>query len=160
MAGKSVTGGRLNANSAVNAIQGVEPTPTPTPTPEPPVATPTPEPPVQTPTPVAPIPTPTPETVPALTLSDLKVSGSLRGNAGKLRVSFRLSRGAWVRYTVKAKGSKAVAGTWTQAGAARRQPVHAQARSCRAARRSSAARYTLSVAVSQAAAASKAIRVR
>jgi subtilisin family serine protease len=159
LAGKSVTGGRLNANSAVNAIQGVEPAPTPTPTPEPPVATPTPEPPVQTPTPVAPIPTPTPETVPALTLSNLKVSGSLRGNAGKLRVSFRLSRGAWVRYTVKAKGSKAVAGTWTKLG----QPgtnslvLKRKLPSGKTLKRGS---YTLSVAVSQAAAASKAIRVR
>ena len=43
MAGKSVTGGRLNANAALDLIQGAEP-PVETPTPEPPVETPTPDP--------------------------------------------------------------------------------------------------------------------
>ena len=58
LAGIAVTGGRLNANAAVTAIQGAEPepTPTPTPTPEPPRRRrPTPAPPVATPPPVAPV---------------------------------------------------------------------------------------------------------
>jgi thermitase len=160
-AGKSVTGGRLNANAAVNAIQGIEPPPppTPTPTPQPPVATPTPAPPVEAPAPVAPVATPAPVTVPEVKLSSLKVSGSLRTKGSKLRVSFRLSRSTWVRYTVTPKGSKKVAGTWTKLGRDGANTVVLK-RALPSGKTLKRGSYTLSVTVSAAGpAASKGIRV-
>ena len=154
----SVTGGRLNASGAVTTIEGPEPSPTPTPTPEPPVETPTPEPPAPPP-PVAPAPTPDPVTAPALTLTQLKVSGSLRGSSSKLRVGFRLSRSAWVRYTVQPKGSRTVSGTWTKLAQAGSNTVLIRRKlpSGKTLKRGS---YTLTVTVSPTAAASKVIRVR
>jgi thermitase len=118
LAGNSVTGGRLNANSAVNAIQGVELTPTPTPTPEAPVETPTPETPVAPPAPVDPGVTPVPTTTPTPVLTNLTIRGSLRTSSSKLRVSFRLARATSVRFTVKAKVSKKTLASWTRRGRA------------------------------------------
>jgi subtilisin family serine protease len=153
MAGESVTGGRLNANSAVTAIQGTEPAPTPTPTPEPPA--PTPVPPVTPPTPVPPPPTP-PEAAPALT--KLTVGGSLRAKTGKLRVSFRLTRSAWVRFTVQAKGSKRVIASWSKLA---RPGANAfvLTRTLPSGAKLKRGSYTLAVAVSPTASSSKVIRV-
>jgi subtilisin family serine protease len=123
LSGFGVTGGRLNANAAVSAILGPEPaptpepTPTPIPTPEPPVATPTPAPPVATPTPVAPVVvTPVPTVTPAPLLSKVKLAGSLRTTTSKLRVSFRLTQIAPVRFTITRRGSKAVLANWSSRG--------------------------------------------
>ena len=74
-------------------------------------------------------------------------------------MSFRLSRGAWVRYTVKPKGSKAVAGTWTKLGQAGANTVQIK-RALPSGKTLKRGSYTLSVAVSPTAAASKVIRVR
>ncbi|MDA0164788.1 S8 family serine peptidase [Solirubrobacter ginsenosidimutans] len=160
MAGKSVTGGRLNANSAVTAIQGSEPSPTPTPTPAPPAPTPTPTPappaPTTTPTPVPPVASPAPESAPALT--KLTVGGSLRTKAGKLRVSFRLSRAAWVRFTVQAKGSKRVVASWSKL-ARPGTNAYVLKRTLPSGTKLKRGSYTLAVAVSPTAAGSKVIRV-
>ncbi len=149
----SVSGGRLNANAAVTTIQGSAP-PTETPTPEPPVETPTPEPPAPPPPPVAPTPTPAPVTPAALTLTNLKLTGSL---GSKLRVGFRLSRSAWVKYTVKAAGAKTVA-SWKLLGQAGDNTVLLRRR-LPTGKRLKSGSYTLTVTVSPTAAASKVIRV-
>ena len=159
LTGLSVTGGRLDAAAAVNAIQGTQPQPTPTPTPVPPVPTPTPVAPVPTPTPVAPVadpPPPPPVVAPALT--KLSVGGSLGSKTGKLRVSFRLSRSAWVRFTVQAKGSKRVFATWNKLGrpGANAFVVRRTLPSGTTLKRGA---YTLGVAVSATASSSKVIRV-
>ena len=153
MAGESVTGGRLNANSAVTAIEGTEPVPTPTPTPEPPA--PTPVPPVAPPTPVPPPPA-LPEAGPALT--KLTVGGSLRTKAGKLRVSFQLSRSAWVRFTIQAKGSKRVVATWSKL-ARPGANAYVLKRTLPSGTKLKHGSYTLAVAVSPTASSSKVIRV-
>jgi subtilisin family serine protease len=155
--GWSVTGGRLNANAAVTTIQGAEP-PSETPTPEPPVETPTPVPPTPTPPPpppVTPVPTPDPVTLPALTLTHLKLTGSL---SSKLRVGFRLSRSAWVKYTVKAKGAKSAAATWSKLGRAGANTVLLR-RKLPTGKTLKRGSYRLSVTVSPTAGASKVIRV-
>ena len=123
--GKSTTAGRLNASAAVAAILGPLPEPepsrpvapaapveTPAPTPEAPTAPPAvPETPASTPAPVIPTPvTPTPQA--AARLTDLKVGRSLKGAKGKLRVTFKLTQSATVRFTVTAKGKSL--GTWTR----------------------------------------------
>ena len=129
--GKSTTAGRLNASAAVTAIRGPLPEPepeptappvapaapveTPTPAPEAPTAPPAaprvPETPASTPAPVVPTPvTPTPQA--AARLTDLKVGRSLKGAKGKLRVTFKLTQSATVRFTVTAKGKSL--GTWTR----------------------------------------------
>jgi subtilisin family serine protease len=122
LSGKSVTGGRLNANAAVNAIQGAEPPPpveTPTPTPEPPVAPPPPAPPVATPAPEAPgVLTPIPTATPPAALSKLTLAGSLRTKSGKLRVSFRLTQLSPVRFAIARRGSKSVLASWSSRGRA------------------------------------------
>jgi subtilisin family serine protease len=152
-AGKSVTGGRLNANSAVTAILAAEPVAEPTP--EPPAPVPTPE----APAPVAPVATPTPVPTPDVVLSNLAISGALRTKASKLRVSFQLSRGTTVRYTVKAKGSKKAVGTWVKPGRAGTNTVLLR-RALPTGRTLKRGTYTLSVAVSPTASASKIIKVR
>jgi thermitase len=113
-AGKSVTGGRLNAAAAVGEIAGVTPEPleTPTPTPTPPAATPTPVAPDSTPAPVS---TPTPVVAPAPTLSGLRLSGALKGRQGRLRVTFSLSGASTVRLSVVRGGSSA---SWRISGRA------------------------------------------
>ena len=120
LAGLAVTGGRLNAYHAVAKIEGVTPDPaptaTPTPTPTPPVATP--PAPTPTPTPTAPVvtttPEPTPAVAPAPVLRHLRVRGSLRGEKGKLRVTFTLTRATSVRFTVSRRGTRKA--TWTAKG--------------------------------------------
>jgi subtilisin family serine protease len=160
LSGLSVTGGRLNANAAVNAIQGIEPPPTPTPTPEPPVVTPPPPaPPVATPTPVAPVVvTPVPPVTVTPRLSQFKLAGSLRTKTSKLRVSFRLSKLAPVRFTITRRGSKTVLANWSSRGRSgantftltRRLPTGKTLKP---------GSYTIAVAVSPAAKSSSLIRV-
>jgi subtilisin family serine protease len=155
LAGQAVTGGRLDANAALDALVSAVPTPEPTPTPEPPVAPPPPPPPVAEPTP-APTPAPVAQAPPSLTR--LKVSGSLGGGKNKLRVAFRLSRGAWVNYTVKAKKSKA-SFRWKRLGRAGANTVVIRRKlpNGKTLKRGS---YTLTVTVGPTAAASKRIQVR
>jgi subtilisin family serine protease len=119
-AGLAATSGRLNAASALTALEAAMapvPTPTPTPTPTatasptptttptpPPVQTPTPTappvttpPPVATPTPAPPVATPTP--APAK-VTALKVTGTVTSRtAGK--VTYTLSADASISYTIK-----------------------------------------------------------
>ena len=80
------------------------------------------------------------------------VGGSLRTRAGKLRVFFRLSRGASVRFTVRRKGSKRVA-SWTKP-AGRQQHRHVK-RKLPSGKRLKRGAYTLGVAVSAAAKSSR-----
>lgn len=159
LAGTSVTGGRLNTSGAIAAITGTLPAdPTPTPTPEPPAATPEPPaPPVVTP----PVPTATPEPVeptPAapVKLTDVNVGGSLKGTKGKLRVSFKLTRSATVRFTVAAKGKQVA--TWTKQ-AHRGGNQFQLTRKLPTGRTLKRGAYTLSVAVNASAKTSTAIRV-
>jgi subtilisin family serine protease len=157
--GWSASGGRLNANAAVTAIQGAEPPPVEAPAPDPPVETPAPTPPVPTPVPPAPTPTPDPVAVPAPKLTKLKVSGSLRGKTSKLRVSFKLSLGAWVKYTVTRKGAKSATASWTSLGRTGVNTLQLRRKlpGGKTLRRGS---YTLTVAVPPTATGSKVIRVR
>jgi thermitase len=113
-AGLSVTGGRLDAAAAVQALQAM-PTPTPTPAP-----TPAPVPPAPTPAPTAvPRPTPTPTPVPRTpALSGVKVSGSLLSKKSKLRVRFTLTGAAKVRFTVTKRGSAKALANWNASGKA------------------------------------------
>jgi hypothetical protein len=136
LAGQSVSGGRLNAFSAVTAVEGALPAPTPTPTPTatpeppepqptatpaPPVPTPTPEPPVTTPpvttppaSPPAPAPVPIAMPAPAPKLFHVKVGGSLKTAKSKLKVRFSLSRAATVRFTVTRRGKRVA--SWSRSG--------------------------------------------
>jgi subtilisin family serine protease len=119
-AGKSVTGGRLDAAAAVGEIDGVTPEPieTPTPTPTPAPAAPTPVAPVSTPAPVtAPVTAPAPVAAPAPTVSRLRLSGALKGRHGRLRVSFALSGASTVRIAVVRHGASASWRVWGRAGA-------------------------------------------
>jgi hypothetical protein len=160
LTGRSVSGGRLNANSAVAAIQGVEPAPTPppAPTPAPPVETPAPAPPVTTPTPViTPVATATP--APALpVLSKVTVAGSLRTKSSKLRVSFRLTQVAPVRFTITRRGSKAKLATWASRGRAGANSV-TLTRRLPTGKTLKPGSYALAVAIGATAASSKLIRV-
>ncbi|MDA0168187.1 S8 family serine peptidase [Solirubrobacter taibaiensis] len=107
LAGVSLTGGRLNANAALDAVAAApvptpEPTPTPTPTPVAPVPTPTPP-------PVAPVPTPTPTatpTPPAVTpvVSSLRVSGTVTARK-PARVTYSVSGAAKVSLSVRRVGT-------------------------------------------------------
>ena len=108
--GRSVTGGRLNANGTVAAILGPEPviTPEPTPVPTATPAPPAPAPPVSVPEPVVQPPTPV-RPAPAPRLSHLAVSK-------KLRVTFRLSELASVRLSVSRRGAKRPLASWTLRG--------------------------------------------
>jgi subtilisin family serine protease len=159
LTGKSVTGGRLNANAAVNAIQGVEPPPVETPTPEPPVATPTPAPPVATATPVAPaVVTPVPTARPLPVLSKVTLAGSLRTKSSKLRVSFRLTQLSPVRFTITRRGSKTLLASWSSRGRAGANFV-TLTRRLPTGKTLKPGSYTLAVAVSTSAKTSSVIRV-
>jgi len=103
LAGLSVTGGRLNADTTVQAAAAMTPEPTPTPTPTPsPTPTPTPTPPPQDPPKVAP------------KLTSVKLSGRLRTASSKLSVRFSLSAAATVRFTVARRGSQRALASWTR----------------------------------------------
>jgi subtilisin family serine protease len=158
--GLAVTGGRLNANAAVSAILGPDPAPAPTatPTPEPPVATPTP--PVATTTPVAPVVvTPVPPTAtPATVLSNVALAGSLRTRTSKLRVSFRLTQLASVRFTITRRGSKAVLANWSSRGRSGANSV-TLTRRLPTGKTLKPGSYRLAVAVSASAKSSSLIRV-
>ena len=141
--GKSTTAGRLNASAAVAAILGPLPDAGAEPT-APPVAParpsrrrrrrrrpPTrrprrlsPETPASAPAPVIPDPRHA-HPAAAARLTDLKVGRSLKGAKGKLRVTFKLTQPATVRFTVTAKGKSL--GDLDAPGSQRRQPVHAHA---------------------------------
>ena len=181
LAGKSVTGGRLNADATVAALTGQgplpvptpEPTATPSPTPAPtetavPSTTPTPPPattpvpvaPIATPTPVAPIITPELTPTPSPHLSHVKVGGTLTKPKGKLKVTFSLSRPATVRFTVAARGKRPkVLASWTRPGAKGANRV-TLTRKLPTGRTLKAGAYTLAVGLSASAKSSAAIRVR
>ena len=152
LSGLAVTGGRLNANRAVETILGAEPAPTPTPEP------PSPPPPVATPTPVAPVVTPPPTVTPPPLLSQLVVGGSLRTKTSKLKVSFRLARASAVKFTVKRRGSKATLASWSRRGKAGANAV-TLTRTLPTGTTLKPGRYTLGVAVSAKAGSSSLIRV-
>jgi hypothetical protein len=102
LAGLSVTGGRLNADSTVQAAAALTPEPTPTPTPTPdPTVTPTPTPPPTQPEAVA--------KLTSVTLSSHRL-------ARRLRVKFSLTAAATVRFTVTKRGSTRSLGSWTRPG--------------------------------------------
>ena len=115
LAGKAVTGGRVNADAAVAAITSdAVPTPTPTATPEP-----TPEPtPTATPVPPAPPapPVPAPTVTPVASLFDVSVGGSLTTKRSKLRVRYSLTKAATVRFGIAKRGSKRPLSAWTKKG--------------------------------------------
>jgi thermitase len=157
LSGKSVSGGRLNANAAVNAIQGVEPPPVATP--EPPVATPTPTPPVATPTPVAPVVvTPVPTATPLPALSKVTLAGSLRTKRSKLRVTFSVDRAMWVRFSFTRRGTKQAVASWSIRARASRNSITIT-RKLPTGRTLKPGSYTLAVAVSTGATSSNLIRV-
>ena len=109
-AGFSVTGGRLNAASALAVLAGAPPapTPTPTPTPAPPVPTPTPAPPVPpAPTPAPPVTTPTPTPANA-TLRALRVKGVVRTRK-PARVTYNVSATTSVTVSIRCAGTRACA---------------------------------------------------
>jgi thermitase len=172
LSGLAVSGGRLNAFAAVEAVKGaLPPTPTPTPTPEPPVPTPT-------ATPVAPVATPEPDEPPATTppavtppspaapapiaapaprLLNLRLTGSLKTAKSKLRVRFSLSLPATVRFTVTRKGKRVASWTRSARGGAtavtltRKLPTGVTHKP---------GAYTLAVGLSASATTSRSIRVR
>jgi hypothetical protein len=162
LAGRAVSGGRLNADAAVAALTGQGPTAVPTPEP---IATPTPTPtaappapvtpPVATPTPVAPVPTATPGPY----IFDVTVGGSLTSKRSKLRVRYSLSAATNVRFTISRRGSKRPLASWvrrSRAGAntaviTRRLPTGQLLRR---------GRYTLEVGLSATAKSSRSLRVR
>ncbi len=161
LSGLAVTGGRLNASAAIDAVLGAAPAPTPTPTPTP-TATPTPPAPVATPTPAPPVSTPVPAPPPApaaAKLSALGVRGSLRTHSGKLRVRFSLNRATSVRFTITRRGAKRPLAGWTTRGNAGSN-VFTLTRRLPNGRRLKRGNYTLGVGLSATAAASRSIRVR
>jgi subtilisin family serine protease len=163
LAGTSLTGGRLNADGAVAALTGQGPRAVPAPEPiappepvveTPPVATP-PAPPVAAP--VAPTPIATPVFTPVATeLSHVKVGGSLSKKRGKLKVTFRLSGTANVRFTVARRGKKVA--SWTKHGVKGANKV-TLTRKLPTGRRLKSGSYTLAVGLN-ASAKTAAIRVR
>ncbi|RKQ92922.1 subtilisin family serine protease [Solirubrobacter pauli] len=168
LAGTTVTGGRLDTAAAVAAVAGtlpVEPAPTSTPTPEPtpeaPVAPVAPQPPVATPEVPAPAATPEPTPAPpaAPRLVDVNVGGSLKGAKGKLRVSFKLTRSATVRFAVHAKGKAKPVASWTKR-AHRGGNQYTLTRKLPTGATLKRGAYTLSVSLSATAKSSTAIRVR
>jgi subtilase family protein len=155
LAGRSATGGRLNAAGAVAGLAGVTPqaqAPVATPAPEAPAApvtapvSATPTPPAATPVAQAPARPVAPQPV----LRHLHLRGSLSTRHGRLRVTFTLSRSASVRFTVVRHGSHRASGSWTvraRGGAnaytlMRRLPTH---------RTLSAGTYTLRVGLASTA---------
>jgi hypothetical protein len=91
-------------------------------------------------------------------LSNVALAGSLRTRTSKLRVSFRLTQLASVRFTITRRGSKAVLANWSSRGRSgantltltRRLPTGKTLRP---------GSYTLAVAVSASAKSSSLIRV-
>ncbi|MDA0182411.1 S8 family serine peptidase [Solirubrobacter phytolaccae] len=167
LVGTTVTGGRLDTAAAVAAINGTlpvevaPPTPTVTPTPDAPVVTPPPPPPpvaIATPTPVV-TPEPTPAEPASPRLTDVNVGGSLSGVKGKLRVSFKLTRSAKVRFAVHAKGKSKALATWTKQ-AHRGGNQFTLTRKLPTGKTLKRGAYTLSVSLSASAQSSTAIRVR
>jgi subtilisin family serine protease len=176
LAGLSVTGGRLNADSAVVAINGPLPTPTPiatpavTPAPTP-VATATPRAPVATPTPATPAPvapapapvttvvTPAPTVTQPISLFNVSVGGSLRTKKSKLKVRFSLSRASTVKFTITKRGSKRTLSAWTKKGhaGANRISISRRLPTGKTLKRGS---YTLRVGLSATVTSSRSIRVR
>ncbi|HWK28025.1 MAG TPA: S8 family serine peptidase [Solirubrobacter sp.] len=149
--GKSASGGRLNANAAVTAIlRAAEPAPTPTPSPPPPPPPPAPVPPAAPEAPQAQVPAPV--APPAARLTRLSVKRTLR-------VTFRLTAIAPVRFSVTAKGATRPLASWTYRG-------HAGANALSFAKRLPTGRrlrrgtYTLRVATGGGAAAVRPFRVR
>ncbi|WP_051323865.1 S8 family serine peptidase [Candidatus Solirubrobacter pratensis] len=111
LAGLSATGGRLNANGAVQAAAAISaepPAPTATPT-STPVVTPAP---MATTTPFA-----------AAKLTSISISGSLRTKTSRLHVRFALTRAASVGFTVTKRGAKKPVATWTRKSATGRNTV-------------------------------------
>jgi thermitase len=128
LSGRAVTGGRLNASAAIDAILrnplqpavATGPAPIATSTPTPPGK---PVPPVPTAPPTRPAPTPqapkpTAEPPAPATLTHLKVTGSLTTRSGKVRVRFKLNRPASVRFTITRRGAKKPLDSWTKRGRA------------------------------------------
>jgi subtilisin family serine protease len=172
--GQSVTGGRLNADSAVLAINGPLPTPTPiatptvTPAPTPvatatptaPVATPTPATPTPVePTPVTPVSTPAPTVTQQVYLFDVTVGGSLLTKRSKLKVRFSLTKAASVRFSIIRSGSKKALSTWTKTGRSGANTVTITRR-LPTGRTLKPGTYKLSVGLSATATSSRSIRVR
>ncbi|MBE2315548.1 S8 family serine peptidase [Solirubrobacter sp. CPCC 204708] len=110
LTGLSLTGGRLDANAALEVVAPAPPAPveTPTPTPTPVAPTPTPAPPPVAPPPIV-TPTPTP---PAATpvVSSLKVSGTVTQRR-PARVTFSISRTGKVALTVRRTGTGSASAT-------------------------------------------------
>jgi thermitase len=100
LAGFSVTGGRLNADTTVQAAAAMTPEPTPTPTPAP-----SPEP---SPTPAPPAPQPN--------VTAKLTSVKLRTSRGRLRVTFSMTAPATVRFTLTKRGSRKTLDSWTRKG--------------------------------------------
>jgi subtilisin family serine protease len=185
LAGTSITGGRLNADVAVAALQGgapdplptFEPEPEPEPTPTAPVATPTPAPPVsqppapqppappapQPPAPPAPQPpAPQPPAPPAAQgpfLFDVTVGGSLAGKRGKLRVRYSLSRATKVRFRIVRRGSRKALASWTRSGRAGANST-VITRRLPTGKTLKRGRYTLSVSLNANATSLRSLRVR
>ena len=111
--------------------------------------------PVASPAPDVTIPVPpAPEAAPRLL--DVTVGGSLKGAKGKLRVTFKLTQSATVRFTVTAKGKSL--GTWTRQ-AHRGGNQFTLTRKLPSGKTLKRGSYRLSVALSGSAKASAAIRV-
>ncbi|WP_170179423.1 S8 family peptidase [Solirubrobacter pauli] len=109
LAGLSVTGGRLDAAAATDAVGAPTPTPTPTPEPPAPTPTPTPEPPAPPPPPAPPAPAPTATPIPAPVVSNLSVTGTVTARKGA-KVTFAVSGATKVSLAVhRACGAKACA---------------------------------------------------
>jgi thermitase len=116
LAGTSLTGGRLNAAAALEALDA-PPAPSPTPTPEPPAPTPvppapTPVPPSPTPTPTPPAPTPPPV---APVISGLRISGAITARK-PARVTYSVSAHAKVSLSVRRAGTGSASATsrWSE----------------------------------------------
>ncbi len=120
LAGKSVTGARLNAAGALEAaaempeIEPEPPAPTPTPTPTP-TPVPTPAPPVATPAPpVTTAPAPPVAAAPAASVSGLRISGTRTR-----RLSFSLSSAATVTIRLERRRCSRGRCTWRRASSRR-----------------------------------------
>ncbi len=159
LSGLAVTGGRLNADRAVTAVNGPLPTPTPEPTPQPPIATPTPPP--APPAPVVPVvtPTPTPTITPPTYLFDMKIRGSLRTKRSKLKVRFSLSQPATVRFAIAKRGSRRTLSAWTKKARAGANSVTIKRR-LPTRKTLKPGVYSLSVGLNATATSSRSIRVR
>jgi subtilisin family serine protease len=117
LTGLALTAGRLNAAAALTALVAVPapsptPAPSPSPSPAPPSPSPTPSPALPSPTPAPPVPdpviTPAPPAVDAPVLRSLKLVGTVSSRR-PARVTFKLSAGAAVSFTVRCTGTRACA---------------------------------------------------